>query len=45
MVRLILRTGVLDGKPAPAGELRTLRHRQTAARAAEEAVVLFKESG
>jgi beta-glucosidase len=42
MVRLILRTGVLDGKPAPAGELRSKRHREIAARAAEEAVVLLK---
>ena len=45
MARLILRTGVLDGRPAPAGELRTLRHRQIAARAAEEAVVLLKNEG
>ncbi len=42
MVRLILRTGVLDGKSAPAGELRTQRHRDLAARAAEEAVVLLR---
>ena len=45
MVRLILRTGVLDGKPKPAGELRSKRHRQIAARAAEEAVVLLKNEG
>jgi beta-glucosidase len=45
MVRLILRTGVLDGRPAPAGELRTLRHREIAAQAAEEAVVLLKNEG
>lgn len=45
MVRLILRTGVLDGGPAPAGELRSLRHRQIAARAAEEAVVLLRNEG
>ena len=44
MIRLILRTGVLDGRPAPAGELRTRRHRDIAARAAEEAVVLLKNS-
>jgi beta-glucosidase len=45
MVRLILRTGVLDGKAAPAGELRTKRHREIAARAAEEAIVLLKNDG
>jgi beta-glucosidase len=45
MVRLILRTGVLDGQPPPAGELRTRRHREIAARAAEEAVVLLKNQG
>jgi len=44
MVRLILRTGVLDGGEAPKGELRTARHRQVAARAAEEAVVLLKNT-
>jgi len=42
VIRLILRTGVLDGKPPAAGELRTRRHRDIAARAAEEAVVLLK---
>jgi beta-glucosidase len=42
MARLILRTGVLDGGPPPAGELRSRRHREIAARAAEEAVVLLK---
>ncbi|MFI4973710.1 MAG: glycoside hydrolase family 3 C-terminal domain-containing protein [Caulobacterales bacterium] len=45
MVRLILRTGVLDGKPAPKGELRSRRHREIAARAAEEATVLLKNHG
>ena len=45
MVRLILRTGVLDGEQPPAGELRTRRHRDIAARAAEEAVVLLKNEG
>jgi beta-glucosidase len=45
LVRLILRTGVLDGKPAPKGELRSRRHRKIAARAAEEAVVLLKNDG
>jgi beta-glucosidase len=42
LIRLIVRTGVLDGKPPPAGELRSARHRDIAARAAEEAVVLLK---
>jgi len=45
LVRLILRTGVLDGVPPPEGELRTRRHREIAARAAEEAVVLLKNEG
>jgi len=45
MARLILRTGVLDGGAAPAGELRTKRHREIAARAAEESVVLLKNEG
>jgi beta-glucosidase len=41
IIRLILRTGALDGGPAPAGELRTDRHRAIAARA----VVLLKNAG
>jgi beta-glucosidase len=45
MCRLILRTGALDGGPPPKGELRTLRHRQIAERAALEAVVLLKNEG
>ncbi len=45
MIRLILRTGALDGKPRPQGELRSQRHRDIAARAAEEAVVLLKNEG
>jgi len=45
MIRLIVRTGVLDGGPAPAGEIRSARHRDIAARAAEEAVVLLKNEG
>ena len=45
LVRLVLRTGVLDGTAKPAGELRSRRHRQIAARAAEEAVVLLKNEG
>lgn len=45
LVRLILRTGVLDGEARPAGELRSARHRDIAARAAEEAVTLLKNDG
>ena len=45
MCRLILRTGVLDGKSRPKGELRSDRHRKIAARAACEAVVLLKNEG
>ncbi|HEY2480759.1 MAG TPA: glycoside hydrolase family 3 C-terminal domain-containing protein [Caulobacteraceae bacterium] len=45
LVRLVLRTGVLDGRSRPPGELRSRRHRQIAARAAEEAVVLLKNEG
>jgi beta-glucosidase len=45
IVRLILRTGVLDGRGRPPGELRSPRHREVAARAAEEAVVLLKNEG
>ncbi|HEV2366234.1 MAG TPA: glycoside hydrolase family 3 C-terminal domain-containing protein [Caulobacteraceae bacterium] len=45
MVRLILRTGVLDSAPKPVGELRSKRHRAIAARAAEEAIVLLKNKG
>jgi beta-glucosidase len=45
LCRLILRTGVLDGRPARKGELRTARHRQIAEQAALEAVVLLKNDG
>ncbi len=45
MVRLILRTGALDDRPGPRGELRSRRHRAIAALAAEEAVVLLKNEG
>jgi beta-glucosidase len=45
LARLILRTGVLDGEPAPTGEIRTARHRDIARRAAEEAAVLLKNEG
>lgn len=46
MIRLILRTGALDGGETPPeerqGELRSKRHREIAARAAEESMVLLK---
>ncbi|HUZ12146.1 MAG TPA: glycoside hydrolase family 3 C-terminal domain-containing protein [Caulobacteraceae bacterium] len=45
MCRLIVRCGGLDGGPAPAGELRSARHRQIAERAAGEAVVLLRNEG
>jgi beta-glucosidase len=44
MCRLILRTGVLDEKQKPAGELRSARHRAMAEAAAVEAVVLLKNA-
>jgi beta-glucosidase len=45
MIRLILRTGALDGGDRPKGELRSKRHREIAARAAEESMVLLKNDG
>jgi beta-glucosidase len=45
MIRLILRTGALDGGEKPKGELRSKRHREIAARAAEESMVLLKNDG
>ena len=45
LCRLIVRTGALDGGPAPTGELRTARHRRIAEDAAVEAVVLLKNEG
>ncbi|HEY1749900.1 MAG TPA: glycoside hydrolase family 3 N-terminal domain-containing protein, partial [Caulobacteraceae bacterium] len=45
LCRLILRTGVLDGRPPPKGEIRTARHRQIAEQAAAEAVVLLRNEG
>jgi beta-glucosidase len=45
LCRLILRTGVLDGRPLPQGELRTARHRRIAEQAATEAVVLLRNEG
>jgi beta-glucosidase len=44
MIRLLVRCGALDGRAPPSGELRTQRHREIAARAAEEAVVLLKNA-
>jgi len=45
LVRLILRCGLLDGGPAPKGELRTPRHQAIARKASEEAFVLLKNAG
>ena len=45
MVRFILRTGALDGKPRPKGELLTDNHRAIAREAAEESIVLLKNDG
>jgi beta-glucosidase len=45
MVRFILRTGALDGKPQREGEMLSPRHRDIARRAAEEGTVLLKNEG
>ncbi|HEX2594386.1 MAG TPA: glycoside hydrolase family 3 C-terminal domain-containing protein [Rhizomicrobium sp.] len=45
MVRFILRTGALDGKPIQPGEILSERHRDIARRAAEEGTVLLKNDG
>jgi beta-glucosidase len=45
IVRLIVRTGILDDAAARAGELTTPRHRAIALRAAEESIVLLKNAG
>ncbi|HUN25416.1 MAG TPA: glycoside hydrolase family 3 C-terminal domain-containing protein [Steroidobacteraceae bacterium] len=45
MVRLIIRCGALDGRPAPRGELRSARNRAAALAAAREAITLLKNDG
>jgi beta-glucosidase len=45
IVRLMVRTGHLDGFPAPGGELCSDRHQAIARRAAEESFVLLKNDG
>jgi beta-glucosidase len=42
MVRLIIRSGLLDGRQRPAGELLSSRNRQAALAAARESIVLLK---
>ncbi|MGH8218295.1 MAG: glycoside hydrolase family 3 C-terminal domain-containing protein [Steroidobacteraceae bacterium] len=42
MVRLILRSGLLDGRPRPSGELLSARNRAAALAAARESIVLLK---
>ncbi|HLG88555.1 MAG TPA: glycoside hydrolase family 3 C-terminal domain-containing protein [Alphaproteobacteria bacterium] len=42
VLRLIFRTGVLDGKPLPKGEVDTPSHRAAARAVAEEAITLLK---
>ena len=44
MVRTILRSGLLDGKPRPQGELRSARNREAALAAARESIVLLKNA-
>ena len=45
MVRLILRTGVMNGKPLSKGALNTKAHQDLARRVAAEAMVLLKNDG
>lgn len=42
ILRLVMRTGVMDGKPLPPGELNSERHREIARRTAEQGMVLLK---
>src|SRR6185312_2713006 len=42
VVRTILRSGLLDGRPRPHGELRSARNRAAALAAAQESIVLLK---
>jgi beta-glucosidase len=45
MLRLILRSGIMDGKPMPKGSVNTDAHKDVARRVAEEAAVLLKNDG
>jgi len=45
VLRTILRAGLLDGKPRPAGELLSARNHAAALTAARESVVLLKNAG
>jgi beta-glucosidase len=42
VLRTIIRSGALDGKPRPAGEVGSARNRKVALRAASEAITLLK---
>lgn len=45
MLRLIFRTGVMDGKPLPKGSVNTKAHQDVAREVAEEGIVLIKNEG
>jgi len=45
VLRLIVRSGLLDDKPLPKGEINSPQHRQTAQSAAEEAITLLRNEG